>query len=571
MSTLPFRYPLDPTGVSPDNRVAGEAHALPNRTVRAIAPLYGAFFAESLIIRDLTTNQILNTSQYKSTELFEFPTARYGKEICGIILITDTSVSSNISIDYQTLGGEYSTNSDAIVQMLNSIEFDNRPVAWPDIIGKPDAFEPAFHYHDIGDVYGFEYVVHAIERVRTAILVGDSSTHDAIYRYIDQQDQTYASQVVAVQQGLNAHTSNTNNPHQTTKAQVGLGSVDNFATATTAEAQAGAVNNKFMTPLRVAEAINAQAGQMIASHVNNTNNPHQTNKGHVGLGNVQNYGVASQTEAEQGSLNTVYMTPQRTAQAIAIQALVPLQNFAARTDNPHQVNKAQVGLGNVPNYTTSSSSQAVSGGSDSFMTPASSAVLLATHTNRGDNPHGTTAGQVGAYTTAQTDQVVAAHANRTDNPHNVTKAQVGLGNVSNFITATPAETAQGNRNDAFVTPAGVKAALAAAAPHGLAQAAAVRFMGRESNGPCDITTSYNVSSVVRVSEGNYQVTFATPLSSPNYLAIGTAQEPLAQGRWAWVTATKGGSETIVGCTIIVADNNANSYKDPYYCSYMFFN
>lgn len=48
------------------------------------------------------------------------------------------------------------------------------------------------------------------------------------------------------------------NPHGTTKGDVGLGNVENYAIATQAQAQAGAVNNAFMTPLRVNEAINHQ-------------------------------------------------------------------------------------------------------------------------------------------------------------------------------------------------------------------------------------------------------------------------------------------------------------------------
>jgi hypothetical protein len=44
------------------------------------------------------------------------------------------------------------------------------------------------------------------------------------------------------------------------KGDVGLGNVDNFATASQAEAEAGSANDKFMTPLRVAEAISALGG-----------------------------------------------------------------------------------------------------------------------------------------------------------------------------------------------------------------------------------------------------------------------------------------------------------------------
>lgn len=40
-------------------------------------------------------------------------------------------------------------------------------------------------------------------------------------------------------------------------------------------------------------------------------------KGDVGLGSVQNYGIASQDQAEAGTANDVYMTPLRVAQAIA--------------------------------------------------------------------------------------------------------------------------------------------------------------------------------------------------------------------------------------------------------------
>lgn len=52
------------------------------------------------------------------------------------------------------------------------------------------------------------------------------------------------------------------------------------------------------------------------SHINNKNNPHGVTKAQVGLGNVANYGIATQSEAEGGSVNDKYMTPLRTKQAI---------------------------------------------------------------------------------------------------------------------------------------------------------------------------------------------------------------------------------------------------------------
>lgn len=180
-----IRHPLDPTGVNVNNLVMNEAHTLPNRLVRVISPIYGAFFTESVVIRDTANNQVLTSSQYDAVELFEVPTAKYGKEICGIILIKDTTVSANVTLQYQALGGDYGGSLDIIVNMLNNLALDNRPAAWGSIIGKPSEFPPSHHLHDIGNVYGFEFVVHQLERIRRAIEFGDELSHDAIYKYID--------------------------------------------------------------------------------------------------------------------------------------------------------------------------------------------------------------------------------------------------------------------------------------------------------------------------------------------------------------------------------------------------
>lgn len=54
---------------------------------------------------------------------------------------------------------------------------------------------------------------------------------------------------------LEKHVNDQNNPHKVTKEQVGLDQVDNYATATQADAEIGIANNLFMTPLRVFQAI----------------------------------------------------------------------------------------------------------------------------------------------------------------------------------------------------------------------------------------------------------------------------------------------------------------------------
>lgn len=63
--------------------------------------------------------------------------------------------------------------------------------------------------------------------------------------------------VKAVNDALIAHINSKTNPHEVTKAQVGLGNVENYGIASSAEAKAGTSNVKVMTPVRVKEEIEA--------------------------------------------------------------------------------------------------------------------------------------------------------------------------------------------------------------------------------------------------------------------------------------------------------------------------
>ncbi|HOP80066.1 MAG TPA: hypothetical protein PLZ21_05805, partial [Armatimonadota bacterium] len=81
-------------------------------------------------------------------------------------------------------------------------------------------------------------------------------------------------------------------------------------------------------------------------HINNTSNPHGVTKSQVGLGNVANYDIATQAEAEAGTSNSKYMTPQRTRQAI--DALQAVKSVAGKTGTV-TLTKEDVGLGNVDN------------------------------------------------------------------------------------------------------------------------------------------------------------------------------------------------------------------------------
>lgn len=86
-----------------------------------------------------------------------------------------------------------------------------------------------------------------------------------------------------------------------------------YATADDLEQGLSDLNDTLVTKINTdVAAVNAA----LTAHKNNTSNPHSVTKSQVGLGSVENYGIATENEAKAGSVNNKYMTPQRTKQAI---------------------------------------------------------------------------------------------------------------------------------------------------------------------------------------------------------------------------------------------------------------
>lgn len=271
----------------------------------------------------------------------------------------------------------------------------------------------------------------------------EAETGTAANRYMTPVRTAQAVQAL-VGVRVDAHIARIDNPHNTTKAQVQLGSVMNYGIADVVAARAGTSNELYMTPAMTREAITAIALQGVTEHIDNTNNPHNTTATQVGLGLVQNFGLATQAEAEAGTASNRYVTPLRVRQAIDLVAMTPLNLHLNNSANPHGTTKAQVQLGNVDNFSTASIAQAQAGtATNLFMTPATTKALFQAMGGGGgsDGPG------------------LAAHIANLANPHEVTKDQVQLGSVDNYATATTAQATAGTATNLFMTPAGGRALI----------------------------------------------------------------------------------------------------------------
>lgn len=430
--SLILKYRLDLTGKDPANLILNQPIDLLPAKNRVAIPTYGPFYTEGLVIRERATQRVLEPDvHYKAVNLHEEATLLSGMEACTFVVVTDPEVHSELEMDYQIVGGSFIVPVDAIIKLIEDLDLDNRPVKWGDIYGKPEKYNPTKHLHDAGDLYGFEYVTAALERIRDAILIGDAAAHEEILDYVDKQDGILNDLIKDLEIRFDQHRTDYENPHNTTKAHVGLGIVENYKPASQVEAEAGVLNNRYMTPLRVAQAVTFQVGNKLDGHMANRENPHAVTKAQVGLDMVENFRPADEWEGVVGDREDLYMTPFSTMRAIYEQAITILERHAIRQDNPHLVTQVQVGLGLVQNFSMASSTEAEEGTrQDAYMSPWLVARAIA----------------------VQAGDIVSSHVSDISNPHQVTKGQVGLGSVQNFGIATFDEAVEGTVSNKYMTP-----------------------------------------------------------------------------------------------------------------------
>lgn len=185
--------------------------------------------------------------------------------------------------------------------------------------------------------------------------------------YGKAEGQAAAAKAESVGQDLVTHKGDKSNPHGVTKEQVGLGNVANVPQASKAEFDSHVKSAGIHVTTSDKAFWNSKAnGADVTGHTTNKNNPHEVTKVQVGLSNVDNVKQAPKTEfdAHAGDNNRHVSSAEKatwnskangshTHPTSQITGLDPkLANYdghIGNKNNPHQVTKAQVGLGNVSN------------------------------------------------------------------------------------------------------------------------------------------------------------------------------------------------------------------------------
>lgn len=210
-----IKYPYDPTGTSPHNLVVGEFLSLPRGDRdRAYALQAGPFYANSVVIKTVPGNMTLVEGiDYDLLYLYQEATKATGQPVKAVIYIHNPTITGTVSVDYQVVGGEFSSNVSAIQALIESLQIDERAIVWDDILDKPVTFPPAPHLHHVGDLYGMEAFIDALDRLTAAMANSGSTDLTDIYQRLDGLDQAIlanSNDITAVAQALSLLTSSVN-------------------------------------------------------------------------------------------------------------------------------------------------------------------------------------------------------------------------------------------------------------------------------------------------------------------------------------------------------------------------
>lgn len=279
---------------------------------------------------------------------------------------------------------------------------------------------------------------------------------------------------------VNAHIAEEDNPHAVTKAQVGLGNVDNVKQATKAAFDThDADTTKHITEVE-RDAWNAKQDNLTAgvnvtivdgtisaidtvyddsnvkSHIANKVNPHGVTKDQVGLGNVSNIAQASKTEFDSHNSDTAkHVTASERSDWNSKQNALGFtpENISNKSKANGYASldaNGKVPASELPSYVDDVVESTTL--ANLSTTGETGKIYVTTNDNKTYRWSGTAYVEISASLALGTTSSTAyrgdlgntaySHSQETGNPHGTTKAQIGLGNVDNTSDANkPVSTA----------------------------------------------------------------------------------------------------------------------------------
>ena len=267
-----FIYQEDRTGTAAANRIPEESHMITpaeGKTFSFIIPKFAPYYLDSMNVYIRTNGTLLPMTRgldWEPSLHFRSASLSVSKSVYGGVSLVDLSLDDEIVLGYQTVGGGWVLDDQAMIRTLAEIIYNPRGLTWDQLSNTPTNFGVTEHSFDFNTVLTEAQLGVKIDGIAAAILANNNSPSTP--------------------------------PVAGVPTDVGLGNVANYSVATTDQTLAGDTN-KYLTPAVFMAALQ-QLGLLglsstlldYANH-KNTPNAHGVTKHHIELDLVENYPVAS--------------------------------------------------------------------------------------------------------------------------------------------------------------------------------------------------------------------------------------------------------------------------------------
>lgn len=270
--------PLDLTGKLSSNLIPSEVRTLTKvtgKSNRVLVTKFGAFYADSLVVRTDTGKLLTRDKDYVITYYYEDLMTLTAKEVAAIIVVTNAALGNGLRLSYQAVGGPYALNLDEIKDLLLTLENPKDKINWKEIIDKPLMFNPADHMHEYWQLYGLESTQINLKLLGEAwkygtkpVLDANRGVYDSLKDQVEDAAQVYFDKVMA-------HIRDYNNPHKTDMIQLGLQYLINMRLANAAESASKTITNLYQPIGGIYNQLTSYALPVLNSHKANRNNPHK--------------------------------------------------------------------------------------------------------------------------------------------------------------------------------------------------------------------------------------------------------------------------------------------------------
>ncbi len=276
---MALTYPEDRTGVLASNKITNEIHTITaqnNRNFHFFIPKFAPFYEEGVkLFKNINSTQLelVEGRDYHFVYKFESASLSTMKQVFGGIAFMDLTLNGELALEYQTVGGNWTLDEQKILEIVANETYNPRGRTWDQTTGKPEVFGPTSHIQDASDFLTDEQVGEKLDEIAEAI----------------------------------AQNTRPLNTTPVTLEQLGIPKIGNWGMATLEEAVAGLSSDTLINPLTL-KAVLDKLGLTNASqdlknfrdHINNKNNPHESDKETVDLGKVENRGMAPEEKVLAG-------------------------------------------------------------------------------------------------------------------------------------------------------------------------------------------------------------------------------------------------------------------------------